>query len=377
MEPMFSQASRLRRKGAPTLTLLAGVLIGVALYQYWAILAPVVSEPRTVDPRGPLTAEEKTTIQIFEEAAPSVAFITAKKRGWTVFSRQREVRSGQGSGFIWDDRGHVVTNFHVIADGNAFEVVLFDQSTYDAEVVGAYPDKDLAVLRISAPKGKLRPIPLGSTGDLKVGQKALAIGNPFGLDHTLTVGVVSALNRTLESYGGREIEGAIQTDAAVNPGNSGGPLLDSAGRLIGVNTQIYSTSGSSAGIGFAIPSDTVNDVVPQLIRYGKVIRPGLGIYTYPDNQRLMRSVGFRGLLVRGVQRGGAADRAGLRGVRQQRDGTVLIGDIIVRVGEREIGSVDDLRNALDSYKVGETVTLTVIRDGEKTVQAPLKLQAID
>ena len=324
------------------------------------------AEERKVASRGPLTAEEQTTIQIFEEASKGVAYITTKQRRYSMFNlNAMEVPSGSGSGFIWDRKGHIVTNYHVLQGGSSFEVVLHDQSSYEARVIGSYPEKDLAVLKINAPAGKLNPIPLGEAKGLKVGQKVLAIGNPFGLDHTLTTGVVSALNRTLEAFRGRKIEGAIQTDAAINPGNSGGPLLDSAGRLIGVNTQIYSTSGSSAGIGFAIPIDTVNTVVSQLIKFGKVIRPGLGIWMHAQNSRLTRYLGVKGVVVRDVQPNSGAEVAGLRGIRWRRDGTPIIGDIILEIDGKEIHSSDDLVAVLDTYRVGDRVKLTCLRGGER------------
>ncbi len=378
MDPFLEPASRFKRKGLPTLSLVAGVLVGFFLYYHFgSYFNPKKPEPREVQPRGGLAGEEKSTVELFERAAPSVVFITTKRRQWFLYgSRVQETPAGTGSGFIWDDQGHIVTNFHVIQEGNAFEVVLYDQKVYDAKVRGAFPDQDLAVLKIDAPRDKLRPIPLGSTQDLKVGQKVLAIGNPFGLDHTLTMGIVSALNRTLESVNQRKIEGAVQTDAAINPGNSGGPLLDSAGRLIGVNTQIFSTSGSSAGIGFAIPADTVNEVVPQLIEHGRVIRPGLGIYAHPYNKQIMRQLGIKGLLIEDVQRNGAASRAGLRGVRWSRNGSPILGDIILKIDDKEIHSLNDLISTLNYYQVGDRVRVTFIRDGE-TMKTDLTLQALN
>jgi len=225
--------------------------------------------PRAVTPRGPLLAEEQSQIEVFRKTSPSVVHITTLETQRDFFSLNvQQVPRGTGTGFVWDERGHIVTNFHVIQNGNGARVTLADQSAYNAELVGAFPDRDLAVLRIQAPREKLPPIPVGTSRDLLVGQRVYAIGNPFGLDQTLTTGIVSALNREIESVNQRTIRGVIQTDAAINPGNSGGPLLDSAGRLIGVNTAIYSPSGASAGIGFAIPVDEVNRIVPRLIRDG-------------------------------------------------------------------------------------------------------------
>ena len=225
--------------------------------------------PRAITPRGELAAEEKTSTSIFRQTAPSVVFITTMATGHNPFSFATEkIPQGTGSGFVWDRRGHIVTNFHVIQGAEAAQVTLADHSTWNARLVRAYPDKDLAVLVIDAPSDRLSPIPVGTSDNLEVGQKVFAIGNPFGLDQTLTTGIVSALGRQIESATRQPIEHVIQTDAAINPGNSGGPLLDIAGRLIGVNTAIYSPSGASAGIGFAIPVDQVNRIVPQLVRNG-------------------------------------------------------------------------------------------------------------
>jgi S1-C subfamily serine protease len=229
--------------------------------------------PRVVTPRGDLAEEEKATIELFRQASKSVVYITAIALRRDAFSLNvYEIPEGTGSGFMWDEEGHIVTNYHVIRTANGCQVTLADNSTYSAELVGAAPAKDLAVLRIDAPKRLLRPIPVGTSRDLLVGQKVFAIGNPFGLDQTLTTGVISALNREIQSVARQPIQGVIQTDAAINPGNSGGPLLDSAGRLIGVNTAIFSPSGAYAGIGFAIPVDTVNEVVPKLIQQGQKAR---------------------------------------------------------------------------------------------------------
>src|SRR6185369_5769617 len=227
---------------------------------------------------GQLNEAERATVELFHNAAPSVVFITSLSVRRSAFRfNLTQIPRGTGSGFIWDDAGHIVTNFHVIQGGDAARVTLADQSTWDAKLVGTAPEKDLAVLKIEAPRDRLRPIPIGTASDLQVGQHVFAIGNPFGLDHTLTTGVISALGREIESAARTPIRDVIQTDAAINPGNSGGPLLDSSGRLIGVNTAIYSPSGSSAGIGFAIPVDVVNRVVPDLIKNGRVPVPGIGI----------------------------------------------------------------------------------------------------
>ena len=331
-------------------------------------------EPRAVVARGDLAAAEKTAIDIFRSASPSVLFITTIELRRSFFSLNiYELPRGTGSGFIWDQNGHVVTNFHVIEEANRLEVTLADQTTWPATVVGVAPDKDLAVLKIEAPSDKLPPLPVGESTNLLVGQQVFAIGNPFGLDQTMTSGIVSALGREIQAVTGRTIQGVIQTDAAINPGNSGGPLLDSAGRLIGVNTAIYSPSGGSAGIGFAVPVDVVNRVVPEIIRHGRVIQPGVGVSV--AHAELARRLGVQGLLVVEVQPGSAAERAGLRGSRQT-GGRVIIGDVILAVAGREVSNFDEFRNVLDGYRVGDTVTFTIERDG-KEMQLDVVLEEVE
>ncbi|MBI2532718.1 MAG: trypsin-like peptidase domain-containing protein, partial [Deltaproteobacteria bacterium] len=276
-------------------------------------------------------------------------------------------------GFIWDNSGNIITNFHVIQNADAAQVTLADQSDWKARRVGVAPDKDLAVLRIDAPANKLRAIPVGTSKDLQVGQSVFAIGNPFGLDQSLTTGVISALGREIESVTRRPIQGVIQTDAAINPGNSGGPLLDSAGRLIGVNTAIYSPSGASAGIGFAIPVDTVNRIVPELIRSGKVTRPGMGIQIAED--QIAERLGVTGVLVVEVVQGSAAAKAGLRPTRREASGRVRLGDVITAIDGKKIESPNELFLILERYKVGDSVNVTLVREG-KTVQAKVTLEAV-
>ena len=319
-----------------------------------------------------LTAGEVRTITVFREAADSVVFITSVALRRDLFTLDvLQVPQGSGSGFVWDRKGHIVTNFHVISEGDRFRVTLADGSEWNAIVVGAAPNKDLAVLKIGAPAEKLQPLPRGDSSRLVVGQKVLAIGNPFGLDHTLTVGVVSALGRELQSPGGRVIRDVIQTDAAINPGNSGGPLLDSRGRLIGINSAIYSPSGASAGIGFAVPVDTVKRLVPQLLRYGHPIEPGIGIVPLPD--RLAAQLGVDGVVVRSVLRGSAAARAGLVGLHSTRTRRIALGDVIVAVDGKPVHSVDDLLYQFEAAGVGHEVTLTILRHGEKrTVRVTLE-----
>lgn len=322
--------------------------------------------PRAVTPRGDLTASEKTTIAIFEQSSASVVHITALvDRRESIFSRDvRSIPEGTGTGFLWDSSGHIVTNFHVIAQADRAQVTLSDRSTWPAALVGADPDHDLAVLRIEAPGLGLKAIPIGTSADLRVGQATFAIGNPFGLDQTLTTGVVSALGRQIEAVNRRPIFGAIQTDAAINPGNSGGPLLDSAGRLIGVNTAIYSPSGASVGIGFAIPVDTVQRIVPALIAGREVKRPGLGIR--PAEPQLTARLGLKGVLVLEVIPGSGAEQAGLRPTRRRRDGRIELGDVILAIDGKPIRDLDDLYETLDARKVGEAVTVTIQRGQERT-----------
>ncbi|MDH4236952.1 MAG: trypsin-like peptidase domain-containing protein, partial [Nitrospira sp.] len=257
---------------------------------------------------------------------------------------------------------------------SSIKVTLADRSEYSAKLVGADPDRDLAVLQIQASETVLEPLAIGTSHDLRVGQKVLAIGNPFGLDHTLTTGVVSALGRTIKSMSNRTIEGVIQTDAAINPGNSGGPLLDSAGRLIGVNTQIVSPSGAYAGIGFAVPVDTVNRIIPELIKHGKLIRPGLGVSLIHDS--IARRWGVKGLVIGKVTRGGSADRAGLRGVRETATGRIELGDVVVAVDGKPVETVDDLMDAMEKYKVGDRVKVEVVRN-KKRQSVEVTLQAVN
>ncbi|MEZ5638152.1 MAG: trypsin-like peptidase domain-containing protein [Burkholderiaceae bacterium] len=329
--------------------------------------------PRTVSPRGELGAEERATIELFEQARDSVVFISTRSRVRDIWSRNVfTVPRGNGSGFIWDESGHVVTNLHVIEGASEASVKLADGRDYRASLVGASPAHDIAVLRINVPNKRPTPVPLGSSHDLKVGQKVFAIGNPFGLDWTLTSGIVSALNRSINADGGVAIENLVQTDAAVNPGNSGGPLLDSAGRLIGITTAIYSPSGASAGIGFAVPVDTVNRVVPQIIRHGRYIRPTLGIRTDEElNRRLCELLKVRGVVVLRPAPGKPL-AGGLRETTVGRDGAIALGDVIVAVEGKPIESVAQLLARLDDFKPGDTVGVTVMRQG-RAATLPLTL----
>ncbi|HUG36387.1 MAG TPA: trypsin-like peptidase domain-containing protein [Candidatus Limnocylindrales bacterium] len=326
---------------------------------------PVAQVPAALAPLPPgLSPEEQRDIEVFRRAQPSVVFITsiALRRGLLSFDVQ-QIPQGTGSGFVWDRQGHIVTNFHVVQEGDAFSVTLADQSEWEAKVVGAAPEKDLAVIRVKAPPEKLVPLQPGVSKTLIVGQRVLAVGNPFGLDHSLTVGVVSALGRELRSPSGRRIRDVIQTDAAINPGNSGGPLLDSSARLIGVNSAIYSPSGASVGIGFAVPVDTVTRLVPQLITGGRVVQAGIGVTLIPD--RYNPQLGIDGVALAEVTPNGPAARAGLAGAQMTRGRRVVLGDRIEAVDGKPVRSEDDLRDAFEAAGVGGTVTLTVARARER------------
>ncbi len=330
--------------------------------------------PRAVAPRPPLLPREENMISLFQGVSPSVVYITSITEMRDFFTLNLlKIPRGSGSGFVWNEDGYIVTNYHVVADARSWEVTLSDQSTWKAEFVGAEPDKDIAVLKINASNDRLPAISVGNSHDLKVGQSVLAIGNPFGLDQTLTTGVISGLGREIESVSRRPIRGVIQTDAAINPGNSGGPLLDSAGRLIGVNTAIYSPSGAYAGVGFAVPVDVVNRVVPQLIAYGRVIKPGLGITMAEDY--VVQRLGLKGVLVVNVVPGGGAEKAGFNPTRRDRRGRILLGDLIIAIDDQAIVDSKGLFRALDEREVGDSVQVTVIRDGEAFKKAVI-LEAI-
>ncbi|GIX11618.1 MAG: 2-alkenal reductase [Elioraea sp.] len=361
------------------LLLLAGLVLMTAWQSIPLIQAEFLAgraEPRVVTPRGDLAADEQATIALFEQARGSVVFIATTERLFNPWTRNAlQVPRGTGSGFVWDNLGHVVTNDHVIAGASGATVRLADGRAFNAVLVGTSPAHDLAVLRIGVGAGRPEPLPIGTSHDLRVGQKVFAIGNPFGLDWTLTTGIVSALNRELPTDTGAVIERLIQTDAAINPGNSGGPLLDSAGRLIGVNTAIYSPSGASAGIGFAVPVDTVNRVVPRLIAQGRYIRPSLGIRTEEQlNAALSARLGIQGVFVLEVEPGSAAERAGIRPARLGREAGFQTGDVIVSLGGRPVRRVADLLAALDRHAPGDAVSVTVLRDGA-TVDLNVTLDA--
>ena len=341
----------------------------VLLWRYWPTSQPDVgadptATPRPVAPAGPATSEETTRIDVFKKAKASVVNIASAglRRDLATMTLQ-VVPKGSGTGFIWDEKGRVVTNHHVVEGAKRVLITLDDHSTANVTQIRSDPQHDIAVLWTDIPEGKRKPIALGESAKLQVGQGVLAIGNPFGLDHSLSAGIISSLSRSISNDDGRVMRGLIQTDAAINPGNSGGPLLDSSGRLIGINTAIVSPSGASAGIGFAIPADIVNRVVPRLISGTKEPRPGLGIVEAPDQWARQR--GIVGVLVLDVIPDGPADKADLRPTRRNEDGRILLGDIIVGIDDHTIRSTKELFGVLaDDYAVGQEATLHIRRDGE-------------
>ena len=363
-------------RGSRALPRLALLAAGFAAGAWWGALTPGISVAnrsgqRPVAP-GHISDAEHATVQLFQRAAPSVVFVTSLAVGRSPFRLNlTEVPRGSGSGFVWDEAGHVVTNFHVIEGGNAARVTLADQSTWDAKLIGAAPEKDLAVLKIETPAARLHPIPLGTAADLLVGQAVFAIGNPFGFDHTLTTGVISALGREIESVAHVPIRDVIQTDAAINPGNSGGPLLDSSGRLIGVNTAIVSPSGAYAGIGFAIPVDTVQWVVPDLIQHGRVMRPSLGVQT--ASAQITEQLGITGALILDVAPGSGAARAGLHPTIRDERGRLVLGDVIVAIDGQPVRAPGDLLLLLEQHGAGDKVRVTVAHEGQqRDVQVALQ-----
>ena len=376
----------MRERRASPITLLlaaaalfiAGLACATAAWLWYASSEgrplPAAPEPVVVTPRGDLAPIERSTVELFRNASPSVVYITRLTVRADPFRRNLEqIPEGSGSGFVWDRAGHIVTNHHVVEGAGAARVTLSDGTTWPAQLVGSVASKDVAVLRIEAPESALHPLPIGTSHDLAVGQSVFAIGNPFGLDHTLSTGVVSGLEREIMSAGGVPIQGVIQTDAAINPGNSGGPLLDSAGRLIGVNTAIYSPSGASAGIGFAVPVDTVARVVPQLIEHGRVIRPALGVHL--ANPQILERFRIEGALVLQVQPGSPAAQAGLRPTQRDAYGRLILGDVIVSVDGEKVEDSLDVYRILDRKNVGDTVRLT-IRRGRQEIETSAALVGV-
>jgi S1-C subfamily serine protease len=353
-------------------------LVAVLIYRQAFWFSPLFnpdSEARTITPRGNLSDEELSTIEVFKRVSPSVVHITTVAVRRDMFTLDvHEIPAGTGSGLVWDREGHIVTNLHVVRDGQGAMVTLADNTNYPARFVGYDASNDLAVLKINAPPGKLKPIALGVSHDLQVGQKVFAIGSPFELDHTLTTGIISGLNRTISIDTGR-INGAIQTDAAINPGNSGGPLLDSSGLLVGVNTAIVSESGGSHGVGFAVPVDVINIVVPDLIRDGSISRPWLGV-TIREN--VIVNAGdtvkrLRGVLVIEVIRNSPAHIAGIRAMGRTKSGQLILGDQIIAINNEPVESRQEFLKRLSSFKPSQKVQVTVIRDG-KEMSIPVTLE---
>ncbi|GAB4566681.1 MAG: trypsin-like peptidase domain-containing protein [Haliangiales bacterium] len=380
--PEYRHQTSLIRWLAALLLIVASALIWTLLQQpgpraatssHHGDTALTTPEPRAVTARGNLADDETATIELFRSVSPSVVHITNLQAQRDNFSLNvLEIPRGTGSGFAWDEDGHIVTNNHVIQNADRVAVTLSDNTVWPGTIVGTAPENDLAVVRINAPPEKLTPISVGASVNLQVGQKVFAIGNPFGLDQTLTTGVISGLNREIKSATERPLYDVIQTDAAINPGNSGGPLLDSAGLLIGVNTAIFSPSGAYAGIGFAVPADTVNRVVPQLIANGRVVKPGLGIIALDG--RSARRLGIEGVVVRTVQPNSAADKAGLLGMVIDSLGRQMPRDIIRGIDDTPLRTIDDLYRVLDNKRVGDEVTLLVQRGSE---QVPITLTLQD
>ena len=372
-----SSEPRTLRRLVPLLVFLVAVMLIVQFWQIFGRHLPLATldpsaQPRPIAPAGDLAADEKATISLFKQSSRSVVHITTLAAARDFDFNVVDVPQGTGSGFIWDEKGHIVTNFHVARGADQWKVTLADQSTWDATPIGGWPDTDLAVLQIDAPADRIKPLLVGTSADLEVGQKVFAIGNPFGLDQTLTTGIISGLGRRIPSLTGKDIEGMIQIDAAINPGNSGGPLLDSRGRLIGMNTAIYSPSGTSSGVGFAIPVDTIQRIVPQLLRYGKVVRPVLGADYLPDSYTRKR--GLTGALIGPIAPGGPAAQAGLRPTRRARTGGFVLGDLIVAVDGRPVENVDGLFAALELHEPGQKVKLTVVRNPDSTAEEKLDVE---
>ncbi|HHI81486.1 MAG TPA: PDZ domain-containing protein [Planctomycetes bacterium] len=359
------------------------ILCGVLLWRF-ARFELALHNPRAqakpVTARGDLAEDEKATIQLFRAASPSVVFITTsqeqKPPAHKTDLHGMTKSAGQGTGIVWDRQGHILTNFHVLGEETAsWTVTLADHSSWPASFVGASKSHDIAVLRIFAPPTRLAPIRIGTSRNLQVGQKVFAIGNPYGFDQTLSTGVISALGRIIKPTAGSEITGAIQTDAPINPGNSGGPLLDSAGLLIGVNTALFSPNGSYAGIGFAIPVDTINLIVTELIQTGRIRRPALGVNVSPG--ALEEEFGLKGVMILNVSKGGAAEKAGLLPFHWNQAGHLVLGDLLVAINQDKIENISDLYQVLGKHSIGETVQVTVLRRGTQRLRIPVKLQAFD
>lgn len=359
--------------------LLAVLLLWVAqpVWVSW-LQATSGTQARVITARGDLATDEQTTIAIFERNSPSVVYITTVERVINPWSRNiHEIPQGTGTGFVWDNAGHIVTNYHVVADHNSAKIRFADQRVFEADVVGASPEHDLAVLQLRDMADSPPPVQIGSSSDLRVGQKVFAIGNPFGLDHTLTSGIISALRRSIDAEEGGSMDGLIQTDAAINPGNSGGPLLDSAGRLIGVNVAIYSPSGASAGIGFAIPVDVVNRVVPRLVKDGRYTRPVLGVVMDDAiSERITAKLNTHGVLVLRVQPNTPAALAGIRDTKLTTQDDLILGDIIQTLDGHPVNNINDLNKILDNYPHHSKVKVGLLRGGRQSLEVEVVLSLL-
>lgn len=323
-----------------------------------------------------LLENERNNIVVYKAAVKSVVNISNIRLARSFWNYDvQKVPQGSGSGFIWDGSGHIVTNYHVIDRGVEFLVTFQDdKKQYKAKLLGGDPRKDIAVLKLEERPKELFPVTAGTSADLEVGQKAIAIGNPFGLDHTMTTGIISALGRKIQGYGEVTIHGMIQTDSSINPGNSGGPLLDSSGKLIGMNTMIYSNSGSSAGIGFAVPVDTILKIVPEVIKYGRIKRPGLGISLLEDFYKMRLGI-EKGVVIGAVAPKGPAGMAGLKGMSETNRG-YIVGDVITSIADKEVNTYDDIFSALDKYNIGDTVDVSYLKDGKTPKKIKMKLYEI-
>lgn len=357
--------------------LMLNLMLILSLYSCFAKAPQIDSKtPKSVKVEmKDLLDDEKRVINIYHNSVSSVVNVSNIRISDNFFYGKTEVPQGSGTGFVWDDQGHIVTNFHVVQGGNSFVITFHnDKKQYKADVVGVAPKKDVAVLKLKELPKNLNPIEVGSSKNLLVGQMVLALGNPFGLDHSISKGIISALGRKIQGIGGVKINDMIQTDAAINQGNSGGPLLNSKGQLIGMNTMIFSTSGSNAGLGFAVPVDTVKRYVPQLIEHGKVIRPGLGIGILEEHIR-ERYVGDKGAAISFVDPDGAAAKAGLRGMMRDNVGRIYIGDVMTKIDGSEVNNLDDIYQKLEEYKIGDTIEIEYLRDNKKKT-TKLTLQAL-
>ncbi|MGK0185484.1 MAG: S1-C subfamily serine protease [Verrucomicrobiales bacterium] len=352
------------RSGSNTLTvcllLVSAFLLGLVVKEWIQRGQSTQAAPRPITTRSDIGPSEQATIDLVNRVSPSVVYVATSalrrtRAGYTM--QATKIAQGTGSGFIWDKEGHIVTNLHVIAGSDLADVTLMDGTTWEAKLVGHEADKDIAVLHIEAPAEQLIPIAIGESSNLQVGQHVMAVGNPFGFDYTCTTGIIGGLGREIEAANKHPIQGVIQTDAAINPGNSGGPLVDSAGRLIGVNTAIFSPTGTSAGIGFAVPSDTVNRIVPQLIEHGRVIKPDLGM----EIQYVPRF----GLIVTGVYRNSGAAKAGILPIGYDRWGRIVIRDRITQVEGTPVETERDVFRIIDNKKINETITVTIVRESKE------------